>query len=76
MIIQYYKILCLVKLVNNADIDKHKYSEYGIGFERRETFSVANGFGRNVILFGIDMNAFVHIDNKKKDIFILDEGPT
>ena len=50
MIIQYYKILCLVKLVNNADIDKYKYSEYGIGFERRETFSVANGFGRNVIL--------------------------
>ena len=32
--------------------------------------------GKNVIIFGADMNASVHIDNKGKDILILGEGPT
>ena len=41
------------KLVKSADIDKCKYSEYGIGFDRRGIFSIANGFGRNVIIFGV-----------------------
>ena len=33
-------------------------------------------YGRNVIIFGADLNSSVHIDNKGKDILILDEGPT
>ena len=33
--------------------------------------------GKNVIIFGADMSSSVHItDNKKKDILILDFGPT
>ena len=32
--------------------------------------------GKNVIVFGVDMSSSVHIDNKKKDIFILGIGPT
>ena len=32
--------------------------------------------GRNVIVFGADLNSFVHIDNKGKDTLILGEGPT
>ena len=32
--------------------------------------------GKNVIIFGADMNQSVHIDNKNKDILILGEGPT
>ena len=55
-----------VKLVKNADIGKYKYSGYGIGFDRRGTFSVANGFAKNVIIFGVDMSSSVHVDNKKK----------
>ena len=31
---------------------------------------------KNVIIFGADMSSYVHIDNKNKDILILDEGPT
>ena len=27
-----------VKLIKNADYDKYKYSEYGIGFDTREKF--------------------------------------
>ena len=37
-----------VKLGKNADIDKYKYSGYGIGFDRRRTFSVANGIGKKM----------------------------
>ena len=65
-----------VKLVKNVDVDKYKYSGYDIGFDRYETFSVANEFGRNVKLFGVDMNSSILFDNKKKNILALDEGLT
>ena len=65
-----------VKLVKNADIDKYKYSGYGSGFDRCGTFSVVNEFGKNVIIFGVDMSSSVHVDDKKKYILILGEGPT
>ena len=65
-----------VSLTKNTDIDKNKYSGYGIGFDRRGTFSLGNGFGQNVINFGVDMSSSVHIDNKKKGLLILGEGPT
>ena len=65
-----------VKLIKNTDIDKYKYSGYGIGFDRSGTFSVADGFGRNVIIFDVDMSSSVHVDNKKKDILILVKRPT
>ena len=59
-----------VKLVKNADIDKYKYSGYGIGFDIKGTFSVpTSGFGKNVIIFGADMSSSVHVDKKKKKIF-------
>ena len=37
-----------VSLSKNADIDKYKYSGCGIGFVRKEKFSVGNGFGKIV----------------------------
>ena len=40
----------------------YTYSGYAIGFDRKE-FSVSNGFGRNCIIFGVDMSSSVHIDN-------------
>ena len=43
-----------VQLVKNADIDKYKYSGYGIGFETEGTFSFSNGAG------------FGNIENKLK----------
>ena len=65
-----------VSLTKNVDIDEYKYSGYGIGFDRKRTFSVDNGFGRKCIIFGVDMSSSVNVDNKKKDIVILGEGPT
>ena len=37
---------------------------------------VANELGKNVMIFGVDMGSFVYVDNKKKDILNLGEGPT
>ena len=65
-----------VKLTKNADIDKYKYSGYGIGFNRKGQFSIGSGFGRDSIIFGVDMSSSVHVDNKKKDILTLGEGLT
>ena len=66
-----------VTLTKNADIDKYRYSGYGIGFDRRSSFSFpGGGFGQNIITFGADMNSSIHIDDKGKDILILGKGPT
>ena len=41
------------------------------------TFSFRTvGFGKNVIIFGVDISSSVHVDSMKKDILILGEGPT
>ena len=61
-----------VTLTKNADIEKYGYSGYGIGFDRRSSFSFpGGGFGQNVLIFGVDMSSSGHIDNKKKDILVL-----
>ena len=66
-----------VNLTKNADIDNHKYSGYGIEFDRLGSFSYPGiGSGKNVIIFGVDMSLSVHVDNKRKDILILGKGPT
>ena len=61
----------------DADIDKCKYSGYGIGFDRHGFFSHPSGeTGRNVIILGVDMSSSTKIDNRKKDILNLGNGPT
>ena len=71
-----YCLFGAVTLTKNADIDKYKYSGYGIGFDRRLGFSFpGGGFGQNIIL-GADMNSSIHNDNKGKDILILGKRPT
>ena len=61
-----------VKLTKNNDIDKYKYSEYGIGFDSGGTFSFPDGsFGENVITFGVDMSSSVHANIKINNILLL-----
>ena len=50
--------------------------EYGIGFDRRTSSSIANETGKNVIIFGVDMSLSSKIDKRKKDILILGKRPT
>ena len=66
-----------VKLSKNANSDKYNYNGYGTGFDSRSEFSLPDDtMGKNIIIFGVDMSSFVHVDNKGKDILILGEGPT
>ena len=60
-----------VKQIKNRDPDKYSYSGCGIGFDARGTFSFsdANGFGKNAIIFEVDNSSSVHADNRKKDIY-------
>ena len=56
-----------VTLTKIDDIEKYGYSGYGIGFNRKSSFSFPSGrFGQNVFIFGVDMSSSVHMDNKKK----------
>ena len=61
-----------VTLTKNAGTEKYKYSGYGIGFDRRSSFSfTGGGFHQNVLIFGADMSASIHIDNKGKKRLII-----
>ena len=54
----------------NINIDKHEFSGYGTGFDRKGKFSVGNGFGRNYIIFGVDLSSSVHVNNKETFILV------
>ena len=46
-----------VTLTKNSYIEKYKYSGYGIGFDRRSSFSFpSGGFCQNVLIFCADMS--------------------
>ena len=66
-----------VSLTKNADVDRYRYSGYGIVFDRHGRFSFSGtGLARNVMIFGVDMSLWTKIDNRKKDILILGKGAT
>ena len=66
-----------VTLAKIRDVEKYGHSSYGIEFDRRSAFSFpGGGFGQNVLIFGVDMSSFAHIDNEKKSILVLGKGPT
>ena len=64
-------------MTKNADFDKYGYSGYGLGFDRRSSFSFPGGrFGQNILIFEVDMSSSAHVDNRKKDILVLEKGST
>ena len=64
-------------MTKKVNIDKYKYSGYGIGFYRQEFFPDPSGkTGRNVILSGVEMSSSTKIDNRKKEILSLAKDPT
>ena len=64
-------------MARKTDIDKYGYSGYGVGFDRKSSFSFpSGGFGQNKIIFGVDMSSSIHIVNNKTDILILGKSPT
>ena len=66
-----------VTLTKNANIDKYGYSPYGIGFNRRRSFSFpGGGYGQNIFIFGVDMSITAHINIKKRHINIKNRSNT
>ena len=66
-----------VTLTKNVIIDTYGYSSYGIGLDRKGSFSFSGGgYGQNVLLFGVEMSFSAHVDDKKKDMLVLGLGPT
>ena len=66
-----------IKLTKNADLDKYRYTGYGLGTDSCSEFLFTDGsYGKYVNIFGADMSSCVHVDNKGKNILILGEGPT
>ena len=64
-----------ITLTKSTDVDKH--SGYGIGFDRRSSFSFPSSrCGQNVLIFGLDMSLSANIDDDKKDISVFGKGPT
>ena len=61
----------MIMIIKIMIIDKHKYSWYGIGFDRKGKFSVGNGFGKNCIIIVVDMSSSLHVNDKKKIFLFL-----
>ena len=66
-----------VSLTETPNIDRYKYSGYGIGFDRHGSYSyLSGGTGGNVIIFGVDLSSLTKIHNRRKDILVFGKGPT
>ena len=58
-------------IVKNNDRKKYMYCGYRIAFDVKESWSFADDFARNVIIFGVDNNSSFHTDNLKNGFLIL-----
>ena len=62
----------ITKDVNNSH---YQYSGYGICFDAESDFSFGNiTNGKNVIIFGVDMNFSSNSTNKTQNIYVLGKG--
>lgn len=53
------------------------FSGYGIGYDSRSLFLLANfDWGKNTIIFGEDNSSSMHKENDLKDILVLGESLT
>ena len=57
------------------DTNEYKYSGYNVGFDRKRKFSVSNSFGKNCVIFRVDIS-LLYILITKKDVLILGENST
>ena len=66
-----------VKINKNPDPNKYSYSGYRIGFDSCSLFSIPSfDWGKNAIIFGVEMSSSVHANKRNKDILILGKGHT
>ena len=66
-----------IKLTKNADLNKYKYTGYGIRLDSHVKLSLPEGsIGKILIIFGVDLSSVEHIDNKGNNVLVLGKGPT
>ena len=59
-----------------TDLDKHKYTGFGIGPDSHGEHLLPDGTIKSYFIFAVNMNSCVHIDNGGKYILILGKGLT
>ena len=66
-----------IKITKNSDIDKYKYSGYGLGFDSKGVFSRPTGsFGNYSVIFGVDASGSIHASNRANNILVLGKNLT
>ena len=65
-----------IKNITNPNPDKYEYVGYcGIGFDSKGIYIHPDGgYGKNVIIFGVDMSNSKHANNKTKNDSVLGRG--
>ena len=63
-------------IAKDRDKSKYAYSGYGIAFTGLRSWNFGNDFAEKVLIFGVDNSPSSHIDNRKNNFLVLDEGPT
>ena len=66
-----------IKITKNSDIDKYKYSGYGLGFDSKGVFSHPRcSFGNNAFFFGVDASGSIHASNRADNILVIGKSLT
>ena len=61
-----------IEITKNADVVKYMFSGYGIGFDRKGSYTHPDGgYGRNVIIFGADLSNSKNANNAARNILVL-----
>ena len=71
--------LCLFGVTNiakNSDKNNYVCNGYRIAFDSTGSWSFANGFVGNVVIFRFDSSSSSHTDNLENNFLVLQEGPT
>ena len=55
-------------MTRNFCSDEHSHSGHGVGFGKSSSFALLSGggFGKNVIIFGVDNSSSAYADSRKK----------
>ena len=60
---------------DSSDLDRNKYSGYGVCFDKESEFTFGNiTNGKNVIIFCADMSFSAHESNRQNEIYVLRRG--
>ena len=66
-----------IMITKNGDIDKYKYSGYGLVFDSKGVLLYPTGsFGNNAVIFGVEAIGSIHVSNLTNNILVLGKSFT